>query len=347
MDLDPREKEKNCTFSSQVERCAYSSAHPSSIRRNGGCHICQTSCLRCDVTSLPLWDQHSIPLGAEPEVVWGRNLPTAPLGFPELQRPKWTAGQLGLGTGARPDMQSARRATDKTYDHHTRTQTWTDKHIGLPWPSGSKDTQSVDLVCVGASVCVDSAVCDAQCDVGVMCWCYGSRRSGWIYHVHTHTAGLAISPTEPDDSQDHNVCTVSGLWISRSVISSADYKRMNCRLLTFDLCLRYNFVQKDPPHKVHTWFTSSRLFTQVDCLSTCEGTFTVEQCCPFSYWAYFPPMSLTMHSTGDGISSLPSIVPRRGREAAAATVHHFIHSYEIFILIFVLTISVFSSVFCF
>lgn len=55
------------------------------------------------------------------------------------------------------------------------------------------------------------------------------------------------------------------------------------------------------------------------CLRTCAGTFTVEQCCPFSHSDYSPLLSLTMHSTGDGICSLPCIVPRRGHEAAAAS----------------------------
>lgn len=51
-----------------------------------------------------------------------------------------------------------------------------------------------------------------------------------------------------------------------------------------------------------------------------------------------------MHSAGDGIHRLPCIVPRGGHEAAAAsrtlrrgeapTMHHFIHSYEICVLMF-------------
>lgn len=78
----------------------------SSIRQSGSCHAHQTSCLHWGMTSLPLWDQHSNPQGAELEVVWGHNLPTGTLGFPEFLR-------LGLGTGQQPDVQhdedSARR----------------------------------------------------------------------------------------------------------------------------------------------------------------------------------------------------------------------------------------------
>lgn len=51
--------------------------------------------------------------GAELEVAWGHNLPTAPAGFPEPQRHKWTPGQLGLGTGARPRTQPGQRVSEK------------------------------------------------------------------------------------------------------------------------------------------------------------------------------------------------------------------------------------------
>lgn len=140
------------------------------------------------MTSVPLRDQHANPPGAELEVVRGRNLPTAPLGFPELQRPKWTPGQLGLGTGARPDIQpdeeSARSRTDKTFGNHTRRNT--DGDIGFLGLfsalranlGGGNDAKSGDLVCVGALTARCVTVSDAECDVGVTCWCYGSQRSG-------------------------------------------------------------------------------------------------------------------------------------------------------------------------
>lgn len=127
--------EKEMKFHISISSCKTWRLICSSITRSSSCHICQTSCLRWGMTSLPLWDQHANTPGAEPEVLWGRNLPTAPLGFPELQRPKWTAGQLSLGTGARPDIQpneqSARRDTDKTLQPHTEEH-WQRPTLGFP-----------------------------------------------------------------------------------------------------------------------------------------------------------------------------------------------------------------------
>lgn len=50
--------------------------------------------------------------------------------------------------------------------------------------------------------------------------------------TYTHTAGLAISPTEPDDSQDHNVCTVSGTL-------SQSFSYFISRLQTYELPLAH------------------------------------------------------------------------------------------------------------
>ncbi|KAG8003622.1 Ral guanine nucleotide dissociation stimulator-like 1 [Nibea albiflora] len=102
------------------------------------------------------------PLGAELEVIRGRNLPTAPLGFPELQRPKWTAGRLRLGTGARPDIHDEpmnSRPEETPIKHirlpHTQEHSWrrTPGFPGLLVPSEQSwdGAKSEDLMCGGAS----------------------------------------------------------------------------------------------------------------------------------------------------------------------------------------------------
>ncbi|TKS74495.1 Ral guanine nucleotide dissociation stimulator-like 1 [Collichthys lucidus] len=78
----------------------------------------------------------------------------------ELQRPKWTAGQLRLGTGAwpdiQPDEQSARRNTDKTYMNTAHGGTRTLGFPGLLVPSERSwdGAKSEDLMRGGASVSV-------------------------------------------------------------------------------------------------------------------------------------------------------------------------------------------------
>lgn len=156
------------------------------------------------MTSLPPPDQrvdHPPSPGAEPQVAWGRNLPTALLGFPELQRPEWTPGQLGLGTGAwpdtRPDEESAKKEkADKKKDRIYHTRRSTDggvQQASLAFqcplgakPGGQKRCQKWGTlcVCVGALTARCVTASDAECDVGV------TRR---LWEPKT-------SPTEPDDS---------------------------------------------------------------------------------------------------------------------------------------------------
>lgn len=79
---------------SQVEGCTHSCDHPlHSCSR----HICPMPCFlwTCDIS--PAVRPTLLTPGTGPKVFWGRNLPTAPLGFPEFPRPERTPGATWPG----------------------------------------------------------------------------------------------------------------------------------------------------------------------------------------------------------------------------------------------------------
>lgn len=145
----------------------------SSIRQSGSCHAHQTSCLHWGMTSLPLWDQHSNPQGAELEVMWGHNLPTGTLGFPEFLR-------LGLGTGQQPDVQhdedSARRKANPVRLPHMENHQLSCTPGKAGW-----SYSAVLCVCLWVGCTVDDS--GSQWRRG---WRLGAREVGWVItHLHT------------------------------------------------------------------------------------------------------------------------------------------------------------------
>lgn len=115
----------------------------SSIMLPCGCHISHASCLRSDATSLPsvrVTLPSPSPLGVLLEVLWGHNLPNAPLGFPEPWRPRrtlriaqpgnWSPARLSGPIGSRPVDAGMKR------EHHTHSGLLMWSCVWLSCPSG-------------------------------------------------------------------------------------------------------------------------------------------------------------------------------------------------------------------
>lgn len=329
----PQRKRRHFTFSSQVERCVCSSAHPS----EGAASVTFVKRLVC----IEIWHQSHCETNTPipPGLSWRSwGVATFPLPLWASQSSKDPSGHQGssaweLEPGQISSLMKSQQEVE-LIKHLVTThgETLTETSASLAFLVPSEQTWEGAMMPKVGTLCVwvhwQRGVWQSvtlSVTLGLRVGAMGARGVG-RYRVHTHahniekggTAGRATSPTEPDDNTQHIVHTVSWLWISHSVISPAE--QMHEPLLAHCLCtFMIQLCTKRPAHKVDTWFISSRLFTQVGFLSTCGGTFTVEQCCPFSHSAHSPLLSLTMHSAGDGICGLPCIVPRRGREVAAAS----------------------------
>ncbi len=161
-------KRRDFTFSSQAERCAYSSARP----LDGAAAVTFIKCLvcaemwhhsRCE-TNTPIppgLSCRSCRVATFPLPLWASQSFRDPSGHRSSSAWELEPGQIYSLMNSQQEEK-----LDKTYDYHTWRNTDGDGlHIGLPWPFsalwaklvGCNDAKSRDLVCVGASVCVHPA----------------------------------------------------------------------------------------------------------------------------------------------------------------------------------------------
>lgn len=283
----------------------------SSIRQSGSCHAHQTSCLHWGMTSLPLWDQHSNPQGAELEVVWGHNLPTGTLGFPEFLR-------LGLGTGQQPDVQhdedSARRKANPVRLPHMENHQ-------LSCTPGKAGWSYSAVLCVSVS----GVHRGRQWEPVTKRVTFGSQGGGLGDYASTHKKHTILKRGPPQIYLPLLQKTVSIIRLPVSPLDKAlwllDHQfsilaHVNESQVAHFFIFVYN-TPKEPSQRSHSihillFIHKSGLFEYVCRHSGTELSILTHSACS-------PLRLLTMHSSGDAIWSLPCIVPRRDCEAAAAS----------------------------
>lgn len=157
-----------------------------------------------NVTSLPLWDQHAEPPPTPTPGGWAEG----PLGSPPSHCPFWdfqtpSERQACSAWELEPSQQTQR----KEQSARSNTETW-QAHAGRPQP-GSMSAFPGLLVSKAPPSSWSQGWCgmygslwrDARCDVGVTCWCCGSRQGGRECRL----------PSEPQDSSNHNIFHPSGI----------------------------------------------------------------------------------------------------------------------------------------
>lgn len=174
--------------------CAYPSPTHSS-----SCHICWT------FSSALMWHHsHCETSTCVPKGPSGGpcRVTTFPLPLQASQSSKdteWTPGQLGLGTGALPDLHPDEKSARRSTDNHTRRENDGDvRWASLNFSELLRNSENKIWDLVRGYVCGDmcvslpvSVVCvtasDAESDAGVTCWCYVIQRTKWSYHMPTHS----------------------------------------------------------------------------------------------------------------------------------------------------------------